>query len=95
MNKNLFNNILDKFIDYLQFEKRFSYNTIKSYRSDILEFSKYLDDYYPNLFFEDVYVDIIRSWIVSMIDNGYNKNSINRKISCLRSFYKFSVKIIF
>ncbi len=92
MNKDLFNSILDKFTDYLRYEKRFSDNTIKSYKSDLVEFFDYVDNYYPNLKFEDINFNIVRSWMVNLIEQDYEKTSINRKISCLRSFYKFGIK---
>jgi integrase/recombinase XerC len=78
---------IERFIRYLQFEKRFSPNTITAYNRDLYQFSEFIDSLEPNLL--SISHQQVRTWIISLMDNGIEPKSINRKISTLRSFYKF------
>ncbi|TRX49356.1 tyrosine-type recombinase/integrase [Fulvivirga sp. M361] len=80
------------FLKYLQFEKRYSAHTISSYDNDLRQFESYLGEYYPSTLLEDTTHSIIRGWVVSLVDIGLDPKSVNRKITCLRSFYKFLLK---
>ncbi|KPH12364.1 tyrosine-type recombinase/integrase [Chryseobacterium sp. ERMR1:04] len=85
--------MLDKFLEYLQFEKRYSPHTITSYRKDLEDFSHF---YLKTESSEDVSKadkKIIRNFIVELSENNISKRSINRKLSSLRSFYHFLLKI--
>jgi integrase/recombinase XerC len=82
----------DRFLDYITYEKRYSQHTIHAYRSDLEQFFSFLSSQY-NL--SDIYkVDhqIIRSWVVSLMENGYTARTVNRKITTLKSYFKFLVK---
>ena len=81
------------FKDYLQMQKNYSLHTVKAYVKDIEEF-----DSYNKIHFEQDSIDIvgysqIRSWIVSLIDGNISASSVNRKISSLKSYYKFLLRI--
>ena len=78
---------IEQFIRYLQFEKRFSPNTVTAYKKDLYQFSEFIT--FINLDFLAISHQQVRSWIVSLMDQGLEPKSINRKISSLRSFYKF------
>lgn len=78
---------IERFIRYLQFEKRFSPNTVTAYKKDLYQFSEFNLSLEPNLL--SISHQQVRTWIVSLMDNGIEPKSINRKISTLRSFYKF------
>jgi len=78
---------IERFIRYLQFEKRFSPNTVTAYKKDLYQFSEFIISLEPNLL--SISHQQVRTWIVSLMDNGIEPKSINRKISTLRSFYKF------
>ncbi|KIC64638.1 tyrosine-type recombinase/integrase [Chryseobacterium taiwanense] len=85
--------MLNKFLDYLQFEKRYSPHTITSYKKDLEDFSHF---YLKTESSEDISKadkKIIRNFIVELSENDISKRSINRKLSSLRSFYLFLLKI--
>lgn len=79
----------ESFLQYLQIEKRYSPHTVRSYLNDLDQFYLFLTS--QSLPDDAVTVTShdIRSWIVSMLENGYTTVSIHRKISCLRVFYRF------
>ncbi|MCC6385178.1 MAG: tyrosine-type recombinase/integrase [Bacteroidia bacterium] len=81
-----------KFLRYLRYEKRFSAYTIKAYQSDLEQFITFLEEQYEEQNINKATHFYIRSWIVSLIDAGIQARSITRKISSLRSFYKFQVR---
>ncbi|NQV75807.1 MAG: site-specific integrase, partial [Bacteroidetes bacterium] len=78
---------IERFIRYLQFEKRFSPNTVTAYKKDLDQFSQFIVSFQLELL--DVTHQHVRTWIVSLMDHGIETRTINRKISSLRSFYKF------
>lgn len=85
--------MLDKFLDYLEHEKRYSPHTITSYRKDLEDFS---DFYLRTESSEDIAgadKKVIRNFIVELSEHHISKRSINRKLSSLRSFYLFLLKI--
>lgn len=71
----------------MQFEKRFSPNTVIAYQKDLYQFSEFIASSESDLL--EISHQQVRSWIVSFMDQGMEPKSINRKISSLRSFYKF------
>ncbi len=85
--------MLEKFLEYLQFEKRYSPHTITSYKKDLEDFSHFFlrTESSDNLAKADK--KIIRNFIVELSENEISKRSINRKLSSLRSFYLFLLKI--
>lgn len=80
------------FTDHLKFEKRYSAHTIRSYKDDLEAFMAYVGDEYGGLGLKEVSPAVIRSWLASMKDQGLSSRSLNRKISSLRSFYKYQLK---
>ncbi|RZJ27512.1 MAG: integrase, partial [Flavobacterium sp.] len=81
------------FRDYLHLEKNYSLHTVNAYLKDLGFFQGFLEAEYGDVELVDVKYGQIRSWIVSMVDAGISNTSINRKISSLKSFYKFLLKI--
>ncbi len=81
---------IERFIRYLQFEKRFSSHTVTAYKKDLNQFSDFLIPL--GLSFPVVTHQHIRSWMVELMDQGYEPKTINRKISSLRSLYKFLLR---
>lgn len=81
------------FIDYLQYEKKYSIKTVESYQRDIISFWQFIQSNYSNVSLEDVQYGFVRSWIVFLSEEKKSNLSINRKISALKSFYKFLQKI--
>ncbi|HMQ00077.1 MAG TPA: tyrosine-type recombinase/integrase [Cyclobacteriaceae bacterium] len=82
----------ESFLRYLQYEKRYSAHTIQSYQTDLEQFSQFLTGTFPDFNPETADYGIIRSWIISLVDEEIDARSVNRKIACLRSFYKFLLK---
>ena len=86
-------NNLKAFQEYLQLEKNYSLHTVTAYGNDLLFFQDFLKNNFDQEPLENVNYSMVRSWIVSMVDAGISNSSINRKISSLKSFYKFLLKI--
>ena len=84
--------MIKSFLNYLQFEKRVSPNTITAYQNDLLQFSDFLEKTYPDELIEKAPYSIIRSWIIELVEHDVDPRSVNRKMACLRSFYKFLMK---
>jgi len=84
--------LIEKFIDYLRLEKNYSNHTITAYKTDLNNFSQYLVESELNIEIENVDYKIIRLWILKMVNQNISNRSINRKISSLKSFYKFLIK---
>jgi len=80
------------FIDYLKFEKRYSAHTIISYQADLSSFFEYLGKQYGELLLKDITHSFIRSWLADLKEKKLTSKSINRKISTLRSFFKYHLK---
>ncbi|RBA29387.1 tyrosine-type recombinase/integrase [Flavobacterium tibetense] len=79
--------------EYLIKEKNYSALTVNAYLNDILAFEMYLVSYHDAIGLKDITYGVIRSWIVFLVENKNANKTINRKISSLKSFYKFLLKI--
>jgi len=84
---------INSFINYLQFEKRASEHTVVSYRNDLEQFRNYLQRAFPNTEWKEVDAVIVRTWIITLMEEKIMPRSINRKISALKSFYKYHIKM--
>ncbi|WP_222983604.1 tyrosine-type recombinase/integrase [Flagellimonas meishanensis] len=84
---------LSAFISYLKFEKNYSKHTIAAYERDINEFSSFCKARFEMESIEQMEYGIIRSWIVALVDSKVTNRTVNRKISSLRSYYRFLQKI--
>lgn len=82
----------DKYIDYLRFEKRYSANTILAYHTDLDDFTKFLSLQYSITDLLQADHNFIRSWLISLIDRKISPRSVNRKLSTLKSFYRYCQK---
>jgi len=80
--------MLDKFISYLQFEKRYSEHTVIAYKNDLSQFITFAE-LLEISDFSSLSPAFIRSWIVELIENGCANKSVNRKLASLRTFYKW------
>ena len=83
--------LVDSFLKYLRLELNRSEKTVVSYGTDLRNFEGYLKDVEAEIGFTTVYADHVRNWIVFLMDEGCAVASINRKLSSLRSFYRFLV----
>ena len=84
--------VQDKFIQYIQFEKRYSYHTIIAYKKDIDQFFLFLKEQYEIIDEKKIDYLIIKSWIVKLMENGLSTRSINRKLSSLKTFFKYLIR---
>ena len=80
---------LEDFINYIKSEKRFSKHTITSYETDLNQFFNYIGAESQITNHKDVSFKLIRNWISSLLENNLKSTSVNRKISSLKSYYKF------
>jgi len=83
---------LPQFIDYLQYEKKYSLHTINAYQKDISDFAVFAEENFEETNLVEISYSIIRSWIVKLVDEEVSNRSINRKISSLKTFYKYLLK---
>jgi len=84
--------MLNSFISYLTHEKRYSSHTIISYKNDIRQFHNYIEEKYSQYNIEQVSHQMVRSWLVHLMQNKLSAKSINRKFSSLRSYYLFLLR---
>ena len=80
------------FQDYLQLEKKYSPHTVIAYINDVVSFESFVKSEFDSEDLSEVNYSLIRSWIVSLVDNGISNTSVNRKITALKSYYKFLLK---
>lgn len=83
---------VESFLHYLRYERNYSEKTIVSYGIDLREFQGYLNEVDGELKLENVDSDIVRGWIVKLMEGGMSGASVNRKLSALRTFYKYLLK---
>ena len=83
---------ISRFLDYLTFEKRFSTHTIAAYEADLRQFTEFLSLQYQIDSPLEATHFIIRSWIVSLMELKMDARSVNRKMTTLRTFYRFMVR---
>ena len=84
---------IQKFIDYLLLEKKYSQNTVVAYKNDIEAFQLFLSQEFSDSDVSRANYAQIRTWIVQLVDRSISNRTINRKISSLNSYYKFLLKI--
>ena len=83
---------LNAFLAYLQFEKRYSRHTTISYANDLTQFFDFIETQYEGLAFQQITGTLVRSWLASMKEQEMSSKSLNRKISSLKSFFKYHIQ---
>ena len=81
------------FIDYLNYEKKYSPYTITAYKKDLESFQIFCNKKYNEKTISKVPYTLIRSWIVDLVESDISNRTINRKVSSLKSYYNYLVKI--
>lgn len=84
--------MINSFLDYLSLEKKYSVHTVTAYRNDLISFRDFIETEFNQDNLLEVHYPQIRSWIVSLVDLKISNRTINRKVSSLKSFYKFLQK---
>lgn len=77
------------FLEYLKLERNYSERTVDSYRLDLELFVSFLRQTESTLTWNTVDKDLVRRWVIDMMDKGNTPRSVNRRLSALRSFYRF------
>ena len=85
-------NWIEDFIDYLQYERNYSRKTTAGYQADLEAFKQFYEATDSNLSWKEMPADIVRQWVVEMMDKGNVATSVHRRLSSLRSFYKFLLR---
>ena len=80
------------FLEHLQFQKRYSKHTLISYATDLNAFSIFIDKEFDGIEVHDIKTTYIRTWLAALKENEMSSRSLNRKISSLRSFFKYLLK---
>ena len=83
---------MDEFLDFLRFEKRFSPHTVTAYQTDLAQFTAYLKQEYELTELAEATHPLIRGWVVSLMGQQLDPRTVNRKVACLRSYYKFLLR---
>ena len=84
--------LIKSFLDYLRYERNYSEKTVLAYSEDIKQLQEFAQEEYGKFDPLEVEGELIREWIVSLMDRGYTSTSVNRKLSSLRSFYKYLLR---
>lgn len=83
---------VSKFLQYIEFEKRYSKHTILSYTKDLDQFTQFIKETFQITDYDQVDNVFIRAWIALLMEDGNSPKTVNRKISALKSFFKFLLK---
>lgn len=84
--------LTDSFLDYLRYERNYSEKTVLAYGEDISQLREFAQERIEKFDPAEVKPELVREWIVSLMDQGYTSTSVNRKLSSLRSFYKYLLR---
>jgi len=88
----IYQNSIQTFLDYLKFEKRYSQHTIISYQNDLTSFFDFIEVEFAVTDLTAIASTFVRSWLAQLKEGGMESKSINRKISALKSFFKYQLK---
>ena len=83
---------LNAFLAYLQFEKRYSMHTVTAYSNDLIQFFDFVATQYEDMPYDEITGTMVRSWLASMKEEEMTGKTLNRKISSLKSFYKYQIQ---
>ena len=84
--------MINQFLDYLRYERNASPLSVQTYEESLREFESYVTFRDNDLSISSVDTDLIRDWMESLMDKGNSASTINKKLSALRSFYRFALK---
>jgi len=84
---------MEEFLDFLRYEKRFSPHTVTSYQTDLSQFAAFLKQEYELTEPAQATHPLIRDWVVSLMGQDLDPRTVNRKVACLRSYYKFLLRL--
>lgn len=82
---------IEVFLEYLRFTRRLSSHTLLSYKTDLQQFTDFIENHYPETTITELDSSLIRSWMANLKEDKLSAKTINRKISALRSFFKYMI----
>eukprot|EP00825_Cyclidium_porcatum_P009943 TRINITY_DN15081_c0_g1_i2.p1 TRINITY_DN15081_c0_g1~~TRINITY_DN15081_c0_g1_i2.p1 ORF type:complete len:141 (-),score=9.24 TRINITY_DN15081_c0_g1_i2:36-458(-) len=82
----------ESFINYLKYEKRYSHLTAIAYKKDLDQFEEFFVKTIGDFNVEGINDKVARMWVVELMDNGISSRTVNKKISALKSFYKYLLR---
>ena len=85
--------LITAFLEYLEYEKKYSKHTVTAYKNDLIDFQKYCVESFEEDDLSLIHYNQIRGWVVSLVNGGVTNRSVNRKMSSLKTFYTFLQKI--
>ncbi len=83
---------MESFLNYIKYERRYSIHTVLAYEKDLLQFKSFLSKEFEIEVIREANHSIVRSWIIHLMESGIAAQSINRKIACLKSFFKYQLR---
>lgn len=83
---------IERYIQYIQYEKRYSKHTVIAYTKDLDQFFSFISEQYETTDIKNINYLIVRSWLVYLMENSISTRTINRKLSTLKSFFKFLIR---
>lgn len=84
--------LIESFLRYIQYERNYSFHTVVSYKNDLFQFEGYARKETGAFMPESIQAPLIRSWVLELVGEGNTPRSVSRKISALRSFFKYLIK---
>lgn len=85
--------LIPQFLEYLEFQKRYSSHTLKAYQKDLFSFKAYLENRHQlGESWKEVTHHMIREWVIALLEEGVSPRSINRKLSSIKSFFKYLLR---
>ena len=84
--------VIQPFLDHIKFQKRYSQHTITSYQNDLESFFDFMNEQYGAIPIKEITPAIARTWLASLKQHDIASKSINRKISALKSFFKYQLR---
>ena len=84
--------LLEAFLDYLRYERNASAKTVEAYRDDLKAFESFFQGLDSEISWENLDTDVAREWVVTMMEHGNKASSVQRRLSALRSMYRFLLR---
>jgi integrase/recombinase XerC len=84
---------IPKYIEYITYERKYSLHTQTAYCNDLLSFEQFCKDNFDDTDIDKAPYSYIRSWVVALVEKGKSNRTVNRKISVLRSYYNFLLRL--
>lgn len=86
---------IDQYLQHLALQKRYSSHTVISYQNDLTDFKDFIEEHYPDVQITEIHLPMMKSWLASLKARNMEARTVNRKISALKSFYKFLMRMNF